>query len=107
MLNRIIATITGNKPKAETISDKLEQGAIILDVRTEREFNAEHIEGAKHVPMELIEQFAINESNKEQAYVVHCAAGVRAENAVKIMRHYGFTDVTNAGGLVHLQPLVK
>ncbi|MDD4876638.1 MAG: rhodanese-like domain-containing protein [Dehalococcoidales bacterium] len=72
---------------------------IIIDVRTPREFEEEHIENAININFyssAFIENLKTLDKNK--TYLVYCAIGVRSSNAVKIMADIDFTKTYNLLG---------
>lgn len=89
--------ITGEEAKEmmNQISD-----IIILDVRTKEEFDAGHIEGAKLIPYDIIED---NEEIKlldnASTILVYCRSGRRSALAVKTLIELGFTNVYDFGGI--------
>lgn len=64
---------------------------LLLDVRTNREFDHYHIENSIHIPLEELRE-RINELDINNKYIIMCAAGVRAHTAAQILRHKGFKD---------------
>lgn len=76
----------------------IEQGAIILDVRTPEEFASGHIENAYNLPLQSL-QYQLTNLDKSAAYVVYCRSGNRSEQALKLMNNTGFGRVHNGGGL--------
>jgi len=86
---------------------------VILDVRTQEEFNTAHIEGAINIDFyssDFKEQLA--KLNKSKTYLVYCRSGVRSSKAAKIMEKMGFTKIYNMkGGIIKWEkenlPLVK
>ena len=75
---------------------------LILDVRNEDEFDAGHIQGAKHIPItELSNRMKEIEKFKDKPVLVHCQKGPRAKSACAILREAHFTQIHNLeGGLV-------
>lgn len=76
--------------------DKLRENKsnVILDVRTEKEFNAGHIPGATLVDFNspaFVEKIA--KLDKSKTYLVHCAAGVRSAKACQKLEAAGFTNI--------------
>ena len=67
---------------------------VILDVRTDEEFTAGHIDGAENIDVNS-ESFKndIGKLDKSKTYIVHCRTGRRSETAVNIMEEMGFTDI--------------
>jgi hydroxyacylglutathione hydrolase len=74
-------------------------GALLLDVRTDAEWDAGHIAGARHVPLgRLAEHLRL--LAPDQPIVVQCQSGGRSAIAASLLRSRGFGDVTNfTGGL--------
>lgn len=72
-------------------------GWVILDVRTDGEFKAGHIRGAKLLPVdELRERFA--ELDPAKKYLVYCGVGYRAYNACLFLKAKGYTVKNMSGG---------
>ncbi len=78
----------------------LTDGGIAVDVRTPAEYAAGHLQGAKNVDLSaknFDQQIAA--LNPDADYVVYCASGRRAAEAIKAMKDAGYTgELTNAGG---------
>jgi hydroxyacylglutathione hydrolase len=69
----------------------------VLDVRTEAEWNAGHIEGAIHIHGgQLEERFA--EVPRDKPVVVVCGSGYRGSIAASFLKREGYTDVSNVIG---------
>jgi rhodanese-related sulfurtransferase len=73
----------------------------ILDVRTPDEFSAGHIAGAKNLNFNDRDfQANLQLLDKRQAYLVHCASGIRSARATAAMSNLGFDSVYDlAGGI--------
>ncbi|MAF16248.1 MAG: sulfurtransferase [Marinomonas sp.] len=76
----------------------LEQGAVLIDVRTASEYRADHIEGAVNMPLSSLSKLA-NPLDRDKAVVVYCRSGSRASHAKRQLYDMGFTHVLNGGGL--------
>ena len=67
---------------------------ILLDVRTEAEYEEEHIqiEGVetKNIPLSEIEE-RLNELNKSKVLIVYCRSGARSRQACEILAQHNFT----------------
>ena len=79
----------------------LNQGAIIIDVRTESEYKSGHIKNSINVPLKDL-TYRINEFDKKDNIVTVCAAGVRAESAKKFFESRGY-NVANGGRWTNLK----
>lgn len=67
---------------------------VLLDVRTQEEFDAGHIEGATVIDInqdDFTERVA--ELDRDVPYVVYCRTGNRSAQATAIMADLGFTDL--------------
>ena len=88
--------------RAETGWEWIEQGALIVDVRTPQEFADDHLENAINYPLSEIEQhFAKLDKNTQ--IVLYCRSGNRSGQAYQWLEKQGFTNLHNAGGLVEMQ----
>ena len=75
-------------------------GVIILDVRTQAEFESERIENAVLVPYDQIAELAPTLiPDKNQVVLVYCRAGRRSRIAADALADLGFTAVYDFGGL--------
>ena len=73
------------------------EGAFILDVRSDEEFELGAIEGAVNIPnTELRKRLA--EIPKDRLIVINCAMGVRGYLAERILRQNGYEQVKNLSG---------
>lgn len=80
----------------------IEQGALIVDVRTAQEFSAGHLDNAVNYPLsQLATHFANIDKNSQ--IVLYCRSGNRSGQAYQYLRSQGFTNLHNAGGLVEMQ----
>ncbi len=78
---------------------KYQQGIFFLDVRTQEEWDQEHIAHSTLIPLDEL-QNRLGELLKDQEIVVVCHTGVRSKEGMAILLQAGFTRVTClAGGL--------
>jgi NADPH-dependent 2,4-dienoyl-CoA reductase/sulfur reductase-like enzyme/rhodanese-related sulfurtransferase len=70
---------------------------LVLDVRTLGEFEASHLVGAVHIPLDDL-RFELDRLPKDRRIVVHCRSGYRAHLAARILMQRGFGDVANVTG---------
>jgi len=69
----------------------------IVDVRSENEYKAGHIEGADHVFVGTL-QDNLEKISKDKLVIVHCQSGDRSTIAYSILRKHGFDKVKNYSG---------
>lgn len=72
-------------------------GAVLLDVRTSREFSRGAVEGAMHVPVDnLREHLELIPQDKE--ILVYCRTGLRSYIAARILSQHGYRCKNISGG---------
>ena len=79
-----------------------DDNAVLLDVRTEDEFNNGIIPGAINIDIYKGQGFIyqVEELDKSKNYYVYCAAGARSGKACSVMNELGFKTTYNlAGGI--------
>lgn len=82
----------------------IEEGALLIDVRSAEEYATGHIEGAVNIPHSDTEDLAaLIGEDKDRATVVYCRSGGRAGQAQSAPAELGYTHVFNASGLQALE----
>lgn len=71
--------------------------AILLDVRTNMEWNNGSIPGAVHIPLDSLRE-NLKEIDREKEIYVHCQSGLRSYLACRILSQNGFTCYNLSGG---------
>ena len=82
-----------------SLVEKIKAGALVVDVRTEEEFEEEHYPNAKLIPVNQVQARIDEFGDKNNPIVLYCASGSRSAYAAMVLKAKGFTNVTNAGGL--------
>jgi phage shock protein E len=83
---------------ARTDFNKLiKEGAIVIDVRSESEFNSGHIQDSINIPLQLLPSKLEVLKAKNIKIIVCCASGMRSGSACGIMKAKGI-DCINGGG---------
>lgn len=78
-----------------------EENYIILDVRTQSEYDEGHIPNAICVPNETIGSNDIPElPDKEQLILVYCRSGRRSKEAAAKLADMGYTNIKEFGGII-------
>ena len=86
--------------EAKEIMDS-QEGYIILDVRTQAEYDEGHIPGAVLIPNTEIEDRAEGElPDKDQLILVYCRSGNRSKQASQILARLGYTNIKEFGGII-------
>lgn len=73
---------------------------ILLDVRTQEEFEQGHIPGAVCLPNEMIAADMPFLFGKDAEILLYCRSGRRSADAAKKLRDMGFTTVFDFGGII-------
>lgn len=69
----------------------------LLDVREPREWDAGHLEGAAHVPLQQVPS-RMNDFPRDREIVVYCRSGARSANAQQFLKANGIANVRNLIG---------
>lgn len=79
-----------------------EENYIIIDVRTQSEYDEGHIPNAICVPNETIGSDDITElPDKEQLILVYCRSGRRSKEAAAKLADMGYTNIKEFGGIIN------
>ena len=86
--------------EAKEIMDK-ENGYVILDVRTQEEYDETHIDGAILIPdYEIADKAESILKDKNQLILVYCRSGRRSKLAASELVSLGYTNVKEFGGII-------
>ena len=84
--------------KAHEMLESNPEQIILLDVRTEGEYNAEYIPGAINIPLSDLEN-RIDELDSSKAIIVYCKTGSRSRTASETLAQRGFIVYNMEGGI--------
>lgn len=88
-----------SQDKAAEIMDN-DPDCIILDVRTQEEYDEEHIKGAVCIPVDSIGEDATSLlPDKNAVLLVYCRSGNRSRQASEKLAALGYTAVYEFGGI--------
>ncbi len=79
-----------------------ENKGTLLDVRSQLEFDEEHIPNAVNIPLDTIEGFVSQIEAMPKPILVYCLSGGRSGIATSILKQNGISDVYNGGGIYNL-----
>ena len=86
--------------EAKQIMDS-QEGYIILDVRTQEEYDEGHIPGAIVISHEEIAEKAEEVlTDKNQLILVYCRSGRRSKIAAEALVELGYTNIKEFGGII-------
>ena len=105
----IAASALANSPTADTTTSLpleisvqdayqyYEEGTLILDVRTQEEWDAGHVPDATLIPLDQLET-RLSELPEDEDIVVICRSGNRSATGRDILLSAGFENVTSVAG---------
>lgn len=100
--------VPGSKKKIN-MKNKMEilkkEDALVVDVRSEWEFNEGHIKNALNIPLDEIPARLNEFRNIKGPVILYCRSGNRSGMAVNILKQAGLTNVFNGGSIVDLQKI--
>jgi rhodanese-related sulfurtransferase len=78
------------------LTELINKGAFLVDVRTISEFASGSVKGAVNIPLDTFSNQLAKFKNKSHI-IVFCQSGMRSGQAASILKQNGFTNVTNGG----------
>ena len=87
---------TINQEEAVT---KIDNGALLIDVREPIEHQLNKIEGSINIPLASINEITTKYPNKEQIIIVYCESGGRSKTAVEKLIALGYINIYDLGSI--------
>jgi phage shock protein E len=75
----------------------MDEGAVILDVRSHDEFVSGHIKGSVNIPVNKLSENLNKLKSKNKPIITCCASGMRSASAKGLLESKGYTKVINGG----------
>ena len=82
---------------AELAVELRERRALVIDVRSPREWEAGHIAGVPNIPLGHLAE-RTRDIPRDSSIIVHCQSGARSSIAVSVLEANGFASVANLTG---------
>lgn len=76
----------------------LNEGGIIVDVRSKGEYASGHIKNSINIPLDGLSNNLNKLKDKNKPVITCCASGMRSASAKQILKSKGYTNVHNGGG---------
>jgi rhodanese-related sulfurtransferase len=92
-------TEAGNEVSREEAQKLIEDGAQMIDVRTDHEWEVGRIAGATHLPLDELAQRA-GEIDRERPVVLYCRGGNRSTMATAALADAGYDSRKLSEGIV-------
>lgn len=90
------------RPRAVSAAEAVDlvaNGALVVDVRRQFEWDRVHIPGAVHMPLEVLPQRCIDLPD-DRLLITFCTGGLRSAGAANLLVEAGFDAVNMTLGLV-------
>jgi phage shock protein E len=84
------------------IKKALQQGAVIVDVRTVNEYDQGRIKGSVNIPLNRIPASIERIRHMQKPVIICCASGTRSGKAISILKANGINEVLNGGNWMKL-----
>ncbi|HJP00635.1 MAG TPA: rhodanese-like domain-containing protein, partial [Planctomycetota bacterium] len=84
---------------AAELADMLaaEDAPLVIDIRAPGEWQAGHVEGARHVPLNELEA-RVEEFPRDRPFVLQCGSGYRSTIAASLLERHGYDDLCDQNG---------
>jgi rhodanese-related sulfurtransferase len=89
----------GREVSREEARKLIEEGAQLVDVRAEHEWEAGHIAGATHLPLDQLPE-RTGEIDKARPVVLYCRGGTRSTMAAAALADAGYDAAKLSEGIV-------
>ncbi|WP_067515311.1 rhodanese-like domain-containing protein [Endozoicomonas ascidiicola] len=98
----LVSNASADSP-ASNIWESINNGALLIDVRTQQEYNSGHIERSIHIPHQLIvERIGEKMVPYDTEIILYCKSGRRSGIAQEMLMKHGYSNVVNAGAYQQL-----
>lgn len=79
----------------------INEGAVVVDVRTTDEYNEKHIGGAVLLTLDTINEDTVSSviDSKDTPIIVYCRSGNRSSQALTKLESLGYTEVYDLGSI--------
>lgn len=95
-----VRSITEYTPDDVDQKLRTDHATFLVDVRTEKEWQQNHIKGAHHIPLhELGRRYTELEKLKGREIILYCQSGSRSQTAALRLKRLGVTVAHMKGGL--------
>lgn len=104
----IAKTLIMNDLNAEKASRLIKEGAVIVDVRTEEEYQAAHLRKAINLPLsEMSSGIDRLVPDRNRAILLHCRSGSRSFMGKRLLKRMEYQNVYNLGSFGRAKRMVS
>ena len=91
-----MSQLGGDSIEPDEASLMLSNGAVLIDLRDEADFNKSSVEGSVNIPIDKLEE-GLKEYSEDTVIIFCCYSGTRAGKAIEKAKSLGYTNVYNLG----------
>jgi phage shock protein E len=88
------------------LSEAIQNGAYLVDVRTPAEFSVGSAKGAVNIPLDKMGSH-LEKLKGKKSILVFCKSGMRSAQAKSILEQNGFHNVINGGTWTNVQSVIN
>ena len=86
----------------------LQEGATLIDVRTEREYSSSHLERAVNIPLsDLEDKINVTAPDRGKVILLYCRSGIRSFSGKKVLQKMGYNHAYNLGSFGRARRILK
>ena len=83
----------------DQVEERVSNGAILIDVREDNEWQAGHVKGARHMGRGIIERDIVQTfPEKSTEFILYCGGGYRSILTAESIQKMGYTNVKSMIG---------
>ncbi len=101
MINKLQGKFKGTNPLA--LKERMDAGAILLDIRAEEEFFVRSIPGSINIPLGRL-MSRIDELDRAKEIIINCKVGFRSYNTLLKLKKLGFENLSILEGGISAYP---
>lgn len=90
--------IFGSSETKLSLATRVQEGAILIDVRTQGEYLSGSVNKAVNIPLDQLVAKS-GRYSKETPLIVFCRSGMRSQQAKRVLEQLGYQNVYNGGGV--------
>ena len=96
-----------NDLSKDSARNMIREGAVVIDVRSEDEYQNSHIDTAVNIPLnEISGKISAVAGDKNKVILLHCRSGSRSFIAKRILKRMNYRNVYNLGAFGRAERMV-
>jgi phage shock protein E len=96
-----------NRVPPAAVHEWLNNGALVIDVRSPEEFQERHLMGVVNIPLNRLSgEIARHAPDKTQPLLLHCRSGSRSGRGADVLKKMGYQHVVNLGSYSQAERII-